>query len=286
MTVTAFFHLKLTGGDMNVFSRVIGNPAGETILFIPGFTGSHRTWDRHFQALGAEYCLVLVDLLGFGNSPRPDIAYELDDHLDALEDALSERRGRTIHVVGYSMGCILALALSTRLSRAGGKRVLISWPCFESEEVARATISKSSWFHRWLAMDSELAHVACKAMCRVRPYLSPIAPFFIRNLPPDVVRDGLRHSWSSYSKTMRNVLFKARTIETLKDGVPTLIFQGRDDKVAPLAFVQNAVQGISSVTLHEMAGDHSIPFTHGEEIADRMARFFSVTGELSENDEK
>lgn len=271
---------------MKAFSRVIGNPEGETILFIPGFTGSHRTWSPHFQAIGAEYCLVLVDLLGFGNSPRPDIAYALDEHLDAVEDALSGRRGRTIHVVGYSMGCILALALSARLKGKEGKRVLISWPCFESEAVARATISKSSWFHRWLAMDSELAQVACKAICQFRPYLSPVAPFFMRNLPPEVVRDGLRHSWSSYSKTMRNVLFKARTIENLKDGVPTLIFQGRDDKVAPLAFVRSAVQGISSVTLHEMAGDHSIPFTHGEEIAERMARFLSGDGKLSGNDEK
>jgi pimeloyl-ACP methyl ester carboxylesterase len=271
---------------MNLFSQVIGNPEGETILFIPGFTGSHRTWDRHFQALGSEYRLVLVDLLGFGKSPKPDIAYKLNDHLDALEETLSERRGRAIHVVGYSMGCILALALSARLPSAGAKRVLISWPCFENETQARATISKSSWFHRWLAMDSELAHVACKLMCRFRPYLIPVAPYFVRNVPPEVVQDGLRHTWPSYSKTMQNVLFKGRTIENLKDGVPTLIFQGRDDHVAPLAFVQSAVQGISSVTLHEMGGDHSIPFTHGEEIAARMVRFFFGDGELLKNNEK
>ena len=52
--------------------------------------------------------LVLVDLLGFGQSPKPAIAYTLDDHLMALHATLTGLGIARAHLVGHSMGGLVS----------------------------------------------------------------------------------------------------------------------------------------------------------------------------------
>ncbi|WVY90175.1 hypothetical protein V8G54_035689 [Vigna mungo] len=50
-----------------------------------------------------EYRLIAIDLLGFGNSPKPrDCSYTLQDHMT------------TFHLLAHSMGCIIALVLAAK----------------------------------------------------------------------------------------------------------------------------------------------------------------------------
>jgi pimeloyl-ACP methyl ester carboxylesterase len=79
--------------------------------------------------------LLAVDLLGFGQSPKPgNCMYTLKDHVEAIETSLLEldddepqqkqnsRRLMTMmssssssfHLVAHSMGCIIALALAAK----------------------------------------------------------------------------------------------------------------------------------------------------------------------------
>ena len=59
--------------------------SGAPIVFLHGIGGTHRYW-----LTGAEppvfprHETLLVDLLGFGDSPQPWCRYTVDRHLDAL----------------------------------------------------------------------------------------------------------------------------------------------------------------------------------------------------------
>lgn len=63
--------------------RGSGAPA---LVFLHGLGASGRYWDKVAKPLeGNGHQLQFVDLLGFGRSPWPDLAYTVDDHLAALE---------------------------------------------------------------------------------------------------------------------------------------------------------------------------------------------------------
>lgn len=259
---------------MQLFARVIGESHPETILFIPGFTGSHTCWDEHFQALSRNYRLVMIDVLGFGHSPKPEIAYTLDDHLQAISETLAELQVRRAHVVGYSMGTLLGLAFAHRFPERVGRMSLLALPWFQSEQEARERISNVSLFHRLLAMDTPLAHAVCLLMCALRPLLLPVMPLVVRDVPPLVAKDGLRHTWVSYSRTMRNVLFRADTTKWLQETThPMLLIHGRRDRTAPLKNVKDNLALLDRAELIELDADHGLIFTHSREIAARVAEF-------------
>jgi pimeloyl-ACP methyl ester carboxylesterase len=262
---------------MRLYAKVIGASHPETILFIPGLTGSHAGWDENFQALSHDYRLVLIDTLGFAHSPKPDLTYTLDDHLCALSDTLRELDISRVHIVSHSMGTLLSLAFAYRFPDSVDKLALLALPWFQNEREARKHISESSLFHRFLAMDTPLAHAVCLLMCALRPLLLPVMPLLARDVPPLAAKDALRHTWVSYSRTLRNVIFRAETTRWLAETRnPILLIQGRRDRAAPPECVKEnlaTLRRAGPVELAELDADHGLVFTHSQLISALVAGF-------------
>jgi 2-succinyl-6-hydroxy-2,4-cyclohexadiene-1-carboxylate synthase len=88
--------------------------SGPPLLLLHGFTGSGRAWDHVRPALAARAQMVIVDLIGHGQSPVPDDPerYTFDwcvRDLLAVLDGLGIERA---DVLGYSMGGRVALHLA------------------------------------------------------------------------------------------------------------------------------------------------------------------------------
>jgi pimeloyl-ACP methyl ester carboxylesterase len=85
---------------------------------VHGFTSSSSFWAetvfRESSILNGR--LFAVDLLGFGQSPKPaNCMYRLKDHVEAIETSLIEPQNlSSFHLVAHSMGCIIALALAAK----------------------------------------------------------------------------------------------------------------------------------------------------------------------------
>jgi pimeloyl-ACP methyl ester carboxylesterase len=179
-------------------------------MFIPGFSGSHDMWNGDFRALRDRYQLVLLDTLGFGFSPKPEIDYTVDDHLDAIHTTMQALILHQFHIVGHSMGCLLALAYAFRYPNTALNLALIAFPCYQSQQEAREHIQNSSLFKRWFALNTPLARIGCLVMCHLRALLMLIASMFASDVPAVAARDALRHTWASYSRTLQHVIFQAQ----------------------------------------------------------------------------
>ncbi|MCH7997698.1 MAG: 2-succinyl-6-hydroxy-2,4-cyclohexadiene-1-carboxylate synthase [Chloroflexi bacterium] len=99
----------VNGVNLNV--EVTGE--GPALVALHGFTGSLRTWDSLVQAAAGRFTLVLVDLLGHGDSDAPEdpSRYSMErctQDLIALLDALGLERAGWL---GYSMGGRICLYL-------------------------------------------------------------------------------------------------------------------------------------------------------------------------------
>lgn len=94
-----------------------GKPT-ENVIFLHGFMSSSFIWtETVFPELVSSKCrLFAVDLLGFGNSPKPrDCLYTLNDHVEMVEKSvIREFELDSFHLVAHSMGCVIALALAAK----------------------------------------------------------------------------------------------------------------------------------------------------------------------------
>ena len=110
------------------------------MLLLHGIGGAGSSWMPVAKQLASERRVIVPDLLGFGQSPWPDVGYTVEEHLDALDRLLIERGlgDRPLDVAGHSLGAILAAELAARSGRVR-RLTLVSLPYFATEEEARAT---------------------------------------------------------------------------------------------------------------------------------------------------
>lgn len=95
------------------------DPSAPLLVLVHGFTGSKENWYPLAHALDGAYALVAPDLAGWGDSQRIDAAdygfVAQAARLADFIDALPERHGRTVVLVGHSMGGgIAALVAAAR----------------------------------------------------------------------------------------------------------------------------------------------------------------------------
>jgi pimeloyl-ACP methyl ester carboxylesterase len=268
--------------DLILYKRVVEAQEVEqaTLVMLPGFTGSSSTWDAYISSLSKNYRLVLLDVLGFGNSPKPmAFNYSQAEHLQAIEQTLQSLALKTpFHFVSYSMGCLMALAYAERFSTKVDKLVLLALPLYFSEQEARHTVKKSSLFIRLMGTDNWLAQTACQFMCTFQPLFQKVAPFLSPTVPANVARDGMLHNWSSYSQTLKHFIFEADGLAWLREvsqsGHKLLLLHGTADRLAPINNVRTLTKGLSNLDLIEFPqAEHNLTFTRSEAIAHYIISF-------------
>ncbi|MGN6651263.1 alpha/beta fold hydrolase [Trinickia sp.] len=83
--------------------------ASETVVLIHGVGMNHSVWAPQVDALTARYRVVAYDMLGHGGSVLPTAMPTLDEYASQLERLLDALRIERAHVVGHSMGALVAL---------------------------------------------------------------------------------------------------------------------------------------------------------------------------------
>jgi pimeloyl-ACP methyl ester carboxylesterase len=260
--------------NIRLCTTILGEQQQESIVFLPGFLGSHAAWNSDFQALSSRYRLIFMDTLGFGCSPKPDIEYSLTDHLSAIRNTLLSLNIQNAHFVGHSMGSLLALAYACHFPEAVQKLMLLALSVYSSEEDARRTVGSTSLLTRLVALDTPLAKTLCEMMCATRPLLMLVAPLLAPDVPPAVARAALQHTWTSYSRTLHHVIFTSRAGAWLQQVPhPVLIIQGAYDPIATVEPVRQAIATLPNVQLCVLEAGHRLIFTHSAQISEKLARF-------------
>jgi len=90
--------------------------SGDPVLCIHGFGASMYSWRNFVVPLPRKYQLILIDLKGCGDSPKPpDSHYSSKDHADLLYKFILDHDLRNLTLVGNSFGGALSLWLSIML---------------------------------------------------------------------------------------------------------------------------------------------------------------------------
>ena len=89
---------------------------GYPLLCLHGFGASLYSWRNFIGTLSEDHQLVLIDLKGFGKSPKPrDGRYSPQDHADLIYEFILKHDLRNLTLVGNSFGGALSLLLAVML---------------------------------------------------------------------------------------------------------------------------------------------------------------------------
>jgi pimeloyl-ACP methyl ester carboxylesterase len=201
------------------------------VVFLHGLGGTSRYWSAAAAPLPCfGHRARLVDLPGFGASPKPWFTDTVERHLNALHASL--RALGDMVLVGHSMGAALALSYAARHPQRVRALCLIGIPHY------RGIDNAARWFCRnpggWVYTNMAATMLACVLTRRVAGRL---LPRLLPNVPRIVAEDLVRHHMVSSTTSLWQVLYRhdlAADAAALAPGLPVSFVHGSADTTAPI----------------------------------------------------
>jgi pimeloyl-ACP methyl ester carboxylesterase len=230
---------------------------GRTIILFHGFLSSLKYWAKLQPRLSAAgYRVISIDMLGFGNAPKPSAArYDYQDHIEYIHQTIEMLNiHKPFILIGHSMGALLAARYTRTYPLRVSSLILLHPPLFLSEEEVRTVLRKTGILYRFL-LDSRYR--------RLGWILLKIVAF----------QHISRHSRLARERSMRNVIEAAEISADLKQiATDTLLVLGLKDRPE---YADNVPRlAISkSVTIVEENVNHHSPVLNPSLIQDRISGF-------------
>jgi pimeloyl-ACP methyl ester carboxylesterase len=102
-------------------------------------------------------------------------------------------------------------------------------------------------------------------MCRHRSAAAWLAVWSRPDLPPEIARDSVQHSWRSYSGTLQNLILGAQPIEGLERlAFPLRCVAGERDRVVDARFLRELATRHPQLQLELWPGGHDLPLSAPE----------------------
>ncbi len=275
-TIGIYQYLKVVLGrsydaeKMPLNYEVFGSGPKQLVL-IHGLTGSLNYWKQDIESIGNTHTILLIDLLGFGDSPKPNSDYSLDTQLQAIENVIvkagfSERKSL---VVGHSMGATIALALLGKHQDWFNGGVFISLPAYRDAEEFNKRMSTLS------LVDRLTTSSASPYLCMLHPVLMNRA-FKPANLTDEVFDDAKKHTWQSYELSLNEIVLGtdlAGIARSVKDKKVVFI-HGDSDELAPIENARQLANSFSDAVFVTIeAGDHQFFLQRPQLVWDIIRNF-------------
>lgn len=245
----------------------------EGVVLLHGLVSSGDQFGAQYDSVAQRARVLVPDLLGFGGSCDPaSDSFTLDDHLQALEDAIEAaglHRAR-LTFAGHSFGAILALHLAERRSSQADRVVMWSPPIASDPARAKAAIRRMGLFERLFALEGPLSRTACQWMCRHRRAAALLALIMNPTVPAELSLGSVRHTWPAYRDSMNSIVLDQRwevAMRHLCDAqIPVVVAAGDHDDVSDDGFNRTLGRRHSNVTVRTPppGAGHLLPITHAD----------------------
>ncbi len=253
--------------------------SGQPVLMIHGFGGSTYAWRHLAKPISKTHRVILIDLKGYGKSPKPlDDEYDVHDQAALVCDFIRHHDLRDVTLVGNSFGGGVSLAILARLDDKERSRIsrliLIDSVGYRQEFPGFISILRTPW------LGSSTLNIVPATM-QVETTLK--TTYYNKDLVPDdaieeyakaIRTEGGRHA---LQKTAEQIIPEDidEFVESYKKiTIPTLIIWGRHDEVIPLEIGEKLHENIPGSRLEIIEECGHLPQEEKPEETLRLIRNF------------
>ncbi|KAI4368023.1 hypothetical protein MLD38_016635 [Melastoma candidum] len=281
--------------------------ASEAVVFLHGFISSSAFWTEtvfpNFSAAAnSRYRFFAVDLLGFGQSPKPtDSLYTLKDHVDMIEQSVLEpHKVKSLHLVAHSLGCIIALAIAVKHPGKVKSLTLLAPPYFPVPEGEHATqymmrrvaprrvwpligfgASMACWYEH-------ISRTICLLICKNHRIWEFLAKLIIRNRMRTFLMEGFFcHTHNAAWHTLHNIICGTPAkvdayLDAIRDRIEceVNVFHGKNDELIPVECSHNVKEKVPRACVKVIDGKDHITIVVGrqEEFARELEGIWGDSG--------
>lgn len=226
------------------------NGTGQTVVFLHGIASSSVIWQPLFNMPhdGSRY--VAFDLLGFGDSPKPDwLAYSVRDHAASVASSIKKLKHRdSVVLVGHSMGCLVATQVAYDYPKLVKRLILYQPPLLASQTGIKRYDNRTTMYLRafgYIASKQELVLNYSRYIGQKRKRKGNF-----------VLED---QDWLPFERSMRNTIMHQNTYDQLLAMKITAdIIYGRKDRLVIRAAAQQLFADNSYIRLHTINEIHGL----------------------------
>ncbi|MFT7601101.1 MAG: pimeloyl-ACP methyl ester carboxylesterase [Acidimicrobiales bacterium] len=237
----------------------------DTVVLLHGLVATGNIFGDHFDELASHANLVVPDLLGFGRSlDEKRTSFSPDDHLDALEAALSELglADRPLRIGAHSMGSALAMRWIQRDTTPITSVACFGPPVYRTSDAIDRTIASSGLMARVFVTNTRSAQAACHLNCSHRWLAGIVAAAASPQLPVPIARSASLHTWPAYRDAMDQLIRRTDWTDALRRAATTdirvCLVWGEHDRIGDRDYAST----LPRVTIHTVEGaGHHLPMT-------------------------
>jgi pimeloyl-ACP methyl ester carboxylesterase len=256
------------GGGRSISYRERGG--GTPLVFVHGLGGRSESWVTQYDVFSSRYRVIGWDAPGYGQSTKlakesPAIA----DYVEALTRFVDALRLDRIHLVGHSVGTVIAAGFHKR----HGDRLLSLALAEAVTGNGREPAEKRATMIRSREDELDKLGAAGFAKARTPNSVSPKAS-------PEIVRRAVDFAAAmnvpGYKQLFRALVAADIFGEVADLKVPAMIVAGSDDKSAPPEMVQRIADAFPGMRHHLIDGiGHQIALEHPDRFNDLLMQFLA-----------
>jgi len=246
----------------------LGDPRGEPLLLLHGYTDSSRSWSLMAPYLSG-YRLLIPDQRGHGGSDAPACCYGPTQYADDARlflDALGIQRAA---VAGHSMGSMVAITLGAEHPERVSKIVLIG-------STALIPVKRGDWLYDNVAALKAPLDPSSQFMRDWHPanQPTPVDPAFADAVNAELLQIPL-HVWRGVMRELAHVPVGRHAADVK---APVLILSGGKDPLFPAEHHRSLLAAFPDADAHVFAElGHNPNWEKPELVAERVAKFLGAS---------
>ena len=247
----------------------------KNVLFIHGLGSSSERWLDIPEALSRYFNTIAVDLIGFGESDKPqNLSYSIETLKKFILDFISgvHLDDKKISLIGHSLGGYIALETALSLAENGDKNELIEkLVLIDSSGLLKAP---TPLLQQYLDAAMNPTHTKVKGVFEkmaAHPWrlLPVIVDIFINRINAP----GAKYAFESAYHNSTTTQIELSRFKIIQD-IPTLIIWGSEDKLIPVEHSQIFNGCFNNVQLEIIQDTGHAPFAEKPAIVCELLHMF------------
>jgi pimeloyl-ACP methyl ester carboxylesterase len=242
-------HVAIAGNE--IYYEIHG--AGEPLLLIPGIGLDSRYWLYQLPYFARHFQVITFDPRDTGQTKSGENAYTINDLADDAIALLDTLGVSYAHVLGYSMGALVAQAL------AGKKAELVTSLILVSVGRARSHKNKSiiaNWLELTKRLPVEIALTEIMLWVHGDHFLESETALDTRM--KEILGAPYAQSLAQYERQVKALLNPDLLIDLTAINAPTLVVCGTQDRIFSASEMQHIAHNISSGSIQYIEAGHEL----------------------------